>query len=66
MTYITINDQTFATDTETDITEAKAAMVANEITSAKVYTAPYDTVEAAEAAGFDGAYANGQVLTVEV
>ena len=64
MTYIIINDQAYQTDTTQQILVARAAMAQADVDRADVWTCSYDTVEAAEDAGFEGAYRNGECVFV--
>lgn len=64
MTYVVITDQTYQTDTPQQIAAAQAALREADLDSAPVWTSPFDSVEALEAAemGDPEAYENGQVL----
>lgn len=62
MEYVVINEETFAVDTSEQIAVALAALRAAGDKEVAVWVAPQATLEDAEEAGFEGAYANGRKL----
>ena len=65
MRYTIINENTLELTTDADYDAARAALAEAGFTDAKVYAVPYDTLEDAEAAGFDGAVVCGLVFATQ-